>query len=130
MGYLEQPEEALVILWHLKMQMTTSVMASVDITRDFPELRYPSGFEVISGLLVIPISPQGSELMVLFRTARLASSDRAGNPLQNSDDEGIEGGSEPRNTVQPWSEKEVKTAVILHLFYKKSLQTYNQGAAL
>ena len=53
MGGLEQSQEALAMLEYLRMRQITNVMTSQDIKEDFPDLRYPPGFKVIAGLLLV-----------------------------------------------------------------------------
>jgi hypothetical protein len=67
MGKLEQSQEALAMLEYLRLRKITSVVTSQDIKEDFPDLRYPPGFSVISGLLLVPLSVSGSDFIVMFR---------------------------------------------------------------
>lgn len=61
MGKLEQTQEALAMLEYLRLRNITSVVTSQDIREDFPDLRYAPGFDVIAGLLLVPLSVGGSK---------------------------------------------------------------------
>lgn len=122
MGHLEQPKEAITIMEYLKTQEMTSVVASTDLTRDFPDIQYPPGFDIISGVLIIPVSAQGNNFIVFFRAVHLESSNQAGDLHEKLVDMGTEACSEPRKIVKPWSETEIKTASVLCLGYKRILQ--------
>ena len=56
LGNLEQSQEGLAMLEYLRMRQITNVMTSMDIKEDFPDLRYPPGFSVLAGLLLVPLS--------------------------------------------------------------------------
>jgi light-regulated signal transduction histidine kinase (bacteriophytochrome) len=67
MGHLEQSQEALAMLEYLRLRKITSVITSQDIKIDFPDLRYPPGFAVIAGMLLVPLSVGGHDFIVFFR---------------------------------------------------------------
>lgn len=67
MGHLEQSQEALAMLEYLRLRKITSVITSQDIKIDFPDLRYPPGFVVIAGMLLVPLSVGGHDFIVFFR---------------------------------------------------------------
>jgi light-regulated signal transduction histidine kinase (bacteriophytochrome) len=67
MGQLEQSQEVLVMLEYLRLRKITSVVTSQDIKEDFPDLRYPTGFSVIAGMLLVPLSVGGRDFIVFFR---------------------------------------------------------------
>lgn len=47
------------------------MQASQDIRADFPDIDYPAGFELISGLLTVPLSSEGKDFIVFFRRGQL-----------------------------------------------------------
>ena len=63
MGKLEQSQEALAMLEYLRLRRMTSVITSQDIRDDFPDLQYPPGFNIIAGLLLVPLSVGGSDFI-------------------------------------------------------------------
>jgi light-regulated signal transduction histidine kinase (bacteriophytochrome) len=67
MGQLQQSQEALAMLEYLRLRNITSVITSQDIKEDFPDLRYPPGFSVIAGILLVPLSVGGNDFIVFFR---------------------------------------------------------------
>lgn len=144
LGRLQHPQEALMILKYLAVQDIVSVIASTDITTDFPDLRYPSGFSGISGALVVPLCLGSNEFMVFFRDAKLKEVVWGGNPYRSSTQPGVKDtrrGFEPwteltTEMVDEWSEEEIETATLLCLLSeraKKALrleQTQLQGDAI
>lgn len=67
LGNLEHSQEALVVLEYLRMRKITSVVSSQDIREDFPDLQYPPGFNIIAGLLLVPLNVAGDDFIVLCR---------------------------------------------------------------
>jgi light-regulated signal transduction histidine kinase (bacteriophytochrome) len=63
LGKVDQSQEALAMLEYLRLRSITSVITSQDIREDFPDLRYPPGFDVIAGLLLVPLSVGGSDFI-------------------------------------------------------------------
>jgi light-regulated signal transduction histidine kinase (bacteriophytochrome) len=63
LGKVDQSQEALAMLEYLRLRRITSVITSQDIREDFPDLRYPPGFDVIAGLLLVPLSVGGSDFI-------------------------------------------------------------------
>jgi light-regulated signal transduction histidine kinase (bacteriophytochrome) len=63
MGRIDHSQEALAMLEYLRLRRITSVVTSQDIREDFPDLRYPPGFEVIAGLLLVPLSVGGDDFI-------------------------------------------------------------------
>ena len=71
LGVLENSQEALAMLEYLRMRKIQSVMTSIDIVSDFPDLRYPPGFHIIAGMLIVPLSVDGEDFIVFFRKGQL-----------------------------------------------------------
>jgi light-regulated signal transduction histidine kinase (bacteriophytochrome) len=140
LGELEQSQEALAMLEYLRMRRITSVTMSQDITEDFPDLRYPPGFSVIAGMLVVPLTAGGHDFIVFFRKGQLKEVKWAGNPYEKYVREGTEGYLEPRKSFKTWSEtvvgkcrewteEEVETAAVLCLVYGKFIEVWRQKEA-
>lgn len=130
MGKIEQSQEALAMLEYLRLRKMTSVLTSQDIKMDFPDLRYPPGFQVIAGLLLVPLSVGGADFIVFFRKGQVKEVKWAGNPYEKFVKEGTEGYLEPRKSFKTWSEtvvgkcrewteEQVETAAVLCLVYGK-----------
>lgn len=137
LGQLEQTQEALAMLEYLRLRKLTSVMTSQDINTDFPDLRYEPGFSVLAGLLLVPLSVGGGDLIVFFRKGQLKEVKWAGNPYEKFIRQGTEGYLEPRRSFKAWSETVVgkcrewtdeqkETAAVLYLVYGKFIEVWRQ----
>ena len=140
LGRLEQTQEALAMLEYLRLRKITSVTNSTDIRIDFPDLRYPPGFTIISGLLLVPLSVSGSDFIVFFRGGQTREVKWAGNPYVKFVKEGTEGYLEPRKSFRTWSEtvvgkcrewteEQIETAAVLCLVYGKFIEVWRQKEA-
>ena len=140
LGRLEQTQEALALLEYMRLRRITSVVTSQDIREDFPDLRYPPGFQVIAGLLLVPLSASGQDFIVFFRKGQLREVKWAGNPYEKYVKEGTEGYLEPRKSFKTWSEtvvgkcrewteEEIETAAVLCLVYGKFIEVWRQKEA-
>ena len=140
LGNLEQTQEALAMLEYLKLRKITSVTNSTDIRVDFPDLRYPPGFTVIAGLLLVPLSVAGNDFIVFFRGGQTREVKWAGNPYEKFIKEGTEGYLEPRKSFRTWSEtvvgkckewteEQIETAAVLCLVYGKFIEVWRQKEA-
>lgn len=130
LGNVEESHEALAMLEYLRMRKLTSVFAVQDVREDFPDLRYPPGFQVIAGLLYVPLSVGGSDFIVFFRKGQVKEVKWAGNPYEKFIRDGTAGYLEPRTSFKTWNEKvvgkcrewneeQVETAAVLCLVYGK-----------
>jgi light-regulated signal transduction histidine kinase (bacteriophytochrome) len=128
LGAIEQSQEALAMLEYLRMRKLTSVVASQDVRDDFPDLRYPPGFQVIAGLLYVPLSVGGNDFIVFFRKGQIKEVKWAGNPYDKSIREGTASYLEPRTSFKTWhetvlgkcrewNEEQIETAAVLCLVY-------------
>ncbi|KAM5346483.1 hypothetical protein ACJ41O_009488 [Fusarium nematophilum] len=140
MGLIEQSQEALAMLEYLRMRKLTSVVASQDVREDFPDLRYPPGFQIIAGLLYVPLSVGGSDFIVFFRKGQIKEVKWAGNPYEKVIREGTAGYLEPRKSFKTWhetvigkcrewNEEQVETAAVLCLVYGKFIEVWRQKEA-
>jgi light-regulated signal transduction histidine kinase (bacteriophytochrome) len=137
LGQIDQSQEALAMLEYLRMRHLQSVTTSHDITQDFPDLKYPPGFKVIAGLLVVPLSGGGNDFIVFFRKGQMKEVKWAGNPYEKFIKEGTEGYLEPRTSFKTWretvvgrcrdwTEEETETAAVLCLVYGKFIEVWRQ----
>ncbi|KAJ4349633.1 uncharacterized protein N0V89_008249 [Didymosphaeria variabile] len=140
LGQLESSQEALALLEYLRMRKITAVQTSTEVSQDFPDLRYPPGFQVIAGMLIVPLSVGGSDFIVFFRKGQLKEVKWAGNPYEKFIKAGTEGYLEPRKSFKAWSEtvvgksrewteEEVETAAVLCLVYGKFIEVWRQKEA-
>ncbi|KAF8864840.1 putative cyanobacterial phytochrome B [Acephala macrosclerotiorum] len=140
LGKIDQSQEALAMLEYLRLRTITSVITSQDVREDFPDLRYPPGFDVIAGLLLVPLSVGGSDFIVFFRRGQVKEVKWAGNPYEKFIKEGTEGYLEPRKSFKMWSEtvvgkcrewteEQVETAAVLCLVYGKFIEVWRQKEA-
>ncbi|KAL9052356.1 MAG: hypothetical protein Q9162_005448 [Coniocarpon cinnabarinum] len=140
LGKLEATQEALAMVEYLRVRSFTSVLTSTDIREDFPDLRYPPGFQTLAGLLLVPLSTSGADFIVFFRKGVLKEVRWAGNPYEKYIKEGTEGYLEPRKSFKTWSERvvgkcrewteeEVETAAVLCLVYGKFIEVWRQKEA-
>ena len=136
-GRLESYSEALALLTHLQKRKVMSIMASEDIAADFSDLVYPPGIKLIAGLLIIPLSTFGKDLLVFFRKGQLKEVRWAGNPYEKIIRSGTAAFLEPRSSFQRWTEKvmgtsrewradELETASLLSLLYGKFIEVWRQ----
>ena len=137
LGKLEQTQEALAMLEYLRIRKISSVTNSTDIRIDFPDLRYPPGFSVIAGLLLVPLSTAGTDFIVFFRKGQSRTVKWAGNPYEKFVKAGTEGYLEPRKSFKTWSEtvvgkcrewteEQIETAAVLCLVYGKFIEVWRQ----
>lgn len=140
LGKLEQTQEALAMLEYLRLRRITSVTSSTDIRQDFPDLRYPPGFSILSGLLLVPLSVAGGDFIIFFRRCQTREVKWAGNPYEKFIKEGTEGYLEPRKSFRSWSEtvhgkarewteEQIETAAVLCLVYGKFIEVWRQKEA-
>ncbi|RAL67236.1 hypothetical protein DID88_008007 [Monilinia fructigena] len=120
LGKVDQSHEALAMLEYMRMRKIKSVMTSQDIKQDFPDLRYPPGFNFIAG--------------------QIRNVKWAGNPYEKFIKEGTEGYLEPRRSFKTWNEtvigkcrewteEQVETAAVLCLVYGKFIEVWRQKEA-
>jgi light-regulated signal transduction histidine kinase (bacteriophytochrome) len=82
LGTPDHPQEILAIVEYLRMRKINYVLTSQNITKDFPDLRYPPGFKAIAGLLHVPLSTTGDDFMVFLRRPQLMEVKWGGNPYE------------------------------------------------
>ncbi|TGO59281.1 hypothetical protein BCON_0046g00250 [Botryotinia convoluta] len=140
LGKVNQSHEALAMLEYMRMRKIKTVVTSQDIKQDFPDLRYPPGFNVIAGLLLVPLNSEGEDFIVFFRAGQIRNVKWAGNPYEKFIKEGTEGYLEPRKSFKTWNEtvigkcrewteEQVETAAVLCLVYGKFIEVWRQKEA-
>ncbi|KAH8839805.1 hypothetical protein MCOR27_005337 [Pyricularia oryzae] len=140
LGKPESTQEILVLLEYLRMKKFTSVLTSQDLTVDFADLRYAPGFQMIAGVLYVPLSVGGNDFIVFFRQGQVRQVKWAGNPYEKVVQEGTQHYLEPRKSFKvwhetvvgkcrDWSEEQVETAAVLCLVYGKFIEVWRQKEA-
>ncbi|CAG8005209.1 unnamed protein product [Penicillium olsonii] len=133
-------QEVLALLEFLRLRQLSSVLASHDIVKDFPDLHFPPGLKAISGLLYVPLSAGGSDFIVFFRRGQLTEIKWAGNPYEIEKRKQTAGYLEPRESFsawretvlsqsREWTETDVETAAVLCLVYGKFIKVWRQKEA-
>ncbi|CAG7920650.1 unnamed protein product [Penicillium olsonii] len=138
-GDKSNSQEALALLQYIRLRKITSVLSSHDIVKDFPDFAFPPGLKRISGLLCVPMGPEGSEFILFFRVGKMTIINWAGNPHKPAG-AGI-GPLTPRQSFKEyreiilsesthWSEQDISTAAILGSVYGKFIQVWRQKEVL
>jgi light-regulated signal transduction histidine kinase (bacteriophytochrome)/CheY-like chemotaxis protein len=138
-GSESSSQEALALLQYIRLREVTSVLASHDIGKDFPDFVYRPGLKQISGLLCVPMASDGADFILFLRVGQLISTNWAGNPYKPADS-GI-GPLTPRQSFKewreitlseskPWSEFDISTAGVLGSVYGKFIQVWRQKEVL
>ncbi|KAJ5298831.1 uncharacterized protein N7443_006951 [Penicillium atrosanguineum] len=132
-------QEALALLQYIRLRKVTLVLASHDIGKDLPDFVFPPGLKRISGLLCVPMAPNGADFIVFFRVGQLTTITWAGNPYKPAD--GGIGPLTPRQSFKEWrettlseskqwSEFDISTAGVLGSVYGKFIQVWRQKEVL
>jgi light-regulated signal transduction histidine kinase (bacteriophytochrome)/CheY-like chemotaxis protein len=135
-GKLDPYREVLAILAHLQQIRFTSIYSSQNINADFPNINYPPGINTIAGILVIPLSLNGTDFLIFFRKGQLQEICWAGNPYEKVVKPGSEY-LEPRMSFKHWTEKvvgmstewtedQVETASVISLLYGRFIEIWRQ----
>lgn len=74
------------------------MQVSQSVVKDFPDLRLPSGLEVIAGLLCVPLSRGGKDYIAFLRKGQLRDVHWAGKPFKQEEGEGAQ--FEPRKSFK------------------------------
>lgn len=138
-GRESNSQEALALFQYIRLRKATSVLASHDIGKDFPNFSFRPGVKRISGLLCIPMAPDGADFIVFFRVGQLTTITWAGNPHKSAD--GGIGPLTPRQSFKEWreitlseskhwSESDISIAGVLGSVYGKFIQVWRQKEVL
>lgn len=104
-GKLFAYNEAIVLLQYIRQQAFKTIFSSNCITKDCPDIHYPQKFQVISGMLVIPLALSGSDFLIFFRKSQTQEVQWAGNPYEKK--RRVGNYLEPRASFRRWSERVV-----------------------
>ena len=67
LGKPSDSQEVLAVVEYLRSRALDRILWSEEITKDFQDLKYPPGFNAISGLLYIPLSVDGRDFIIFCR---------------------------------------------------------------
>ncbi|CAE7222203.1 unnamed protein product [Rhizoctonia solani] len=125
LGPNEHGQETLLVAEYLRLKQFNLMQVSQAVKTDFPDLKLPTGLDVVSGLLYVPLSPGGKDFIALMRKGQLRDVHWAGKPFKP----GADGQAylEPRKSFKVWKEtvsgrcrawtdEQLETAGVLALF--------------
>jgi len=101
MGRMIASQEALALLEYLRVKRFKSVVACQHITGDYPDLKYPPGFQTLGGFLLVPLCGEGTDFIVFLKKWQLEHVHWAGNPHKGLD---VTGHLMPRKSFKLWVE--------------------------
>jgi len=128
-------QEVLALVEYIRQRQITSILVSHDIKQDFSDFNYRPGLKRISGLLYVPIAPNGNDFVVFFRLGQVTSITWAGNPHKPVG--GGIGPLTPRQSFKEWRETtlsrskewshfDLSTAGVLGSVYARFIQVWRQ----
>ncbi|GAA5950234.1 hypothetical protein JCM21900_003518 [Sporobolomyces salmonicolor] len=137
LGPVSNSQELLAVLEYLRIKRFTSMRYSQYIKQDFPDIDYPHGFELIAGMLIVPLSAEGKDFIVFFRKGAVSEVHWAGNPYANKTSSADSRRLEPRKSFKLWTEQvmgksrvwtdeEKETASVLCLVYGKFIAVWRE----
>jgi light-regulated signal transduction histidine kinase (bacteriophytochrome) len=103
-GRLFAYNEAIALLQYIRQRAFTEIFSSQAIWKDCPDILYAPGSSIISGMLVIPLIPSGTDFLVFFRKGKTKEIHWAGNPYEMKVRRGTASYLEPRSSFKRWSE--------------------------
>jgi len=104
------------------------MQVSQSVIKDFPDLRLPSGLEVISGLLCVPLSRGGKDFIAFLRKGQLRDVHWAGKPFKQG--EGDTAHLEPRKSFKVRSYDIVILILYINGYYRFGQRRSQDGAGL
>lgn len=102
-GKLTNHREAVTLLRYVYFRNFEDIFASSNITRDFTDLVYPTGFKSIAGLLCVPLSQTPGDFVLFFRASRerVVRWGSGGNPEPVK--QRLAAGLDPRSSFKQWT---------------------------
>jgi light-regulated signal transduction histidine kinase (bacteriophytochrome) len=121
LGQIDRAQEALVMLAYFKARRPRSVVATVDIEREFPKLKYRPGFRGIAGVMVVPMAHEPGAMFVFFRKPQPHGGD-SGEPYKA-------GAALVSRQREGWAENDIETANVLRSFSADLIQSWHTDDA-
>jgi len=112
-------QEVLALLEYLRAKELDTVLWSTDIIPDFEDLDYSPGFRHLSGFLYIPLSANGQDFIIFFRS----------NKQENSQSLSAQHGLEKTTRQAEWSAAQFAKASILSLLYRTFSEIWQEKEA-
>jgi signal transduction histidine kinase len=112
LGKPADSQEVLALLEYLRSKEIETVLWSTDLASDFEDLDYSPGFQHLASLLYIPLSANGHDFIVFFRSQ----------PRVNQDNGALDIGSRPSE----WSAAEFGKASMLTLLYRTFTEIWQE----
>ncbi|KAJ5983562.1 CheY-like superfamily [Penicillium waksmanii] len=120
LGKPPDSQEVLVLLEYMRAKGLRTVIWSTDILSDFDDLEYAPGFHHLAGLFYIPLSPEGHDFIVFFRSENQSFHDKRR----------LERNSKQLGTHQEeWSAGEFGKASILAMMYRTFTNIWQEKEA-
>ncbi|QRW20362.1 protein-histidine kinase [Rhizoctonia solani] len=135
LGPNEHGQETLLVAEYLRLKQFNLMQVSQAVKTDFPDLKLPTGLDVVAGLLYVPLSPGGKDFIALMRKGQLRDVHWAGKPFKPGAGSGAF--LEPRKSFKAWKEtvsgrcrawtdEQLETAGVLALVYGKFIEVWRQ----
>ncbi|KZW02251.1 hypothetical protein EXIGLDRAFT_760088 [Exidia glandulosa HHB12029] len=135
MGENVHGQETLILAEYLRLKQFPHMQVTKCLRDDFPDLRLPSGPEVVSGMLYVPLSRNGKDFIAFLRQGQLRHVHWAGKPFKQQNEDGAT--LEPRKSFKTWSQtiggksrawtdEQLETAAVLALVYGKFIEVWRQ----
>lgn len=112
LGKPADSQEVLALLEYLRAKEIETVLWSTDISADFQDLDYSPGFRHLASLLYIPLSANGHDFIIFFRTY----------PKTKEDTSALDLASRPLD----WSAAEFGKASMLTLLYRTFTEIWQE----
>ncbi|CAG7949857.1 unnamed protein product [Penicillium olsonii] len=112
LGRPTDSQEVLALLEYMKAKENETICWSTDIASDFPDLNYSRGFHHLAGLFYVPLSEDGRDFIIFFRT--YSGDTRTEQTTQRH----VEPDAETPKRQQLWSTAEIGKASILSQIYR------------
>ncbi|KAF8909011.1 hypothetical protein CPB84DRAFT_1813256 [Gymnopilus junonius] len=136
LGQNEHGQEILIMAEYLRLKQFDTIQASQAVVKDFPDLELTTGFEVIAGLLYIPLSSGGKDFIAFLRRGQPRQMHWAGRPYKG-EEHGKGSVLEPRKSFKIWSEtvagrcrmwtdEQLETASVVALLYGKFIEVWRE----
>ncbi|TFK40714.1 hypothetical protein BDQ12DRAFT_697388 [Crucibulum laeve] len=135
LGPNQHGQEILIMAEYLRLKQFDTIQASQAVINDFPDLQLTTGFEVIAGLLYVPLSSGGKDFIAFLRRGQPREVHWAGKPYKEG--QSASAMLEPRKSFKIWSEtvagrcrmwtdEQLETAGVLALVYGKFIEVWRQ----
>lgn len=122
-------QEVLALVEYLRMREFDTIVWSTDINNDFQDLSYPPGFKFISCLLFIPLSVDGRDFIIFFRTSHwreIPWAGRSEHDMENRTRANIPRREDVLCRPDGWSAVDLGKASVLSLIYKTFTEVWQQ----